>query len=1697
VRRDQSDYALKIIRPEHTHLQEKANAFAFAEGATLVRLRHQNLVQVHEIGKSGNETYILMDFINGQPFSEVILERKLTESTIVSIFKQIVSALAQVHDHGIVHRDLKPANVLLEKTGRAVLIDFGLASEVSKLGMNSEFVGSYLFCSPEQCGLLQRPVDMRSDLYAIGAMLYAAAAQVPPFPGDDAGLVMHQHATKKPADIQTLNPDISSGLAAIIHCLLSKDPDDRYQHCKALLEDLDRIAEISQNIASLGAAKLRTGSTDDLDHRDTQLVGRDPELKELKAAFTRTRDHKKEVALLVGEPGSGKSRLAREVLAFGAKQNALILKGKCSESDPVPFSVFRASLEAFMTDISRQPEAQRLKKEQVILSAIPLGTDNILKRIVPSIGKLLSSSKVNSTASSQEQVFSTFAEFLTNLSTSGHFQGLILFIDDIQWVDPASRDFLNYLVKSTTKAPLFIVCAARNDIGSRNKLEEFEQAVRGSVTVRHVLGDLRLNDVTKILEHRLGAAIADSELAENLLQRSRGNPFALHEFIRNLLELGALRYSWGVWTFESSVFEALNLPTDLVQLVLKRVDGLEKDSRDVLAMSALVGGHFTAKLLEDIFSKQSFSVTKAFDQGLANGFIERSEDGRLRFVHDKIREALLSGFTPETKKTAHLAIAEAFERHPLAEDEWIYGLARHYLASDVLERPELALIAVMRAGETALNSYAYQNSYVFLKEAVSLEVSLHGKNTFKLLFTTGNAAFKANLLAESGNLFLQAITSATKKADKAKVRSILSRVYLAAYDSKNALEQALTGLKELGWSVPKNPVMRFMQTAFLFLLGTILGGKLKRWVKVSAATKEKASIAIYLNHRAGHAAYFNLEDSIRMHTKLRNAFFASIADSPRDIASHHFSIGVFWANLGIRWIANNHFKRAKLLVEASNDHALAAECEFWEAVSQDMGGDPVVAVKMYRNLLTKYEKWLDYSLYSDGCVMTYNILMTQGYVSEANVWSQAGERRFEQSDKASNAASGLVFSRKAAVESMLGNKEESEWALDMAKDIASKVPSSRRAWGRSCHLWISFLLGKSTNRNEIKAIEELWHTMVKMPPTWMPNHMNYYFYFRAQAWIEAYFNSDDSAKSDCIAGLRIAAKDLWVCRRTPLYRVLHEFVETVFLFDQRRFDQCLLKLDRVESAAARFDSPWVTISIWRLRAFIWRKKGILFTSDRYARTAVQLAHQVGLRFLARKIGEDFSMELVKESSRRDQSSRMSNFRASYMGSALSGTESTLMKPKSTQIEWRYNALLESSLASTKLLDFKEQARVALTGVTRVLKAERAALFLVDKTSGLLNLSYSIDSEGKETETLMAYSTTVVERVRVGLAPVLVTGSADGSLVESESIVAHDLRSILCVPLILNNALIGCVYIDNNLIRGVFGNDDADVLLGISNHIALAMETARAANLEMEHQVLSRDLEVTGAIQSLLLPQAASMKTDLFALDSMYQSAQQSGGDWWSLYQPREDYLLIFIGDVTGHGVGAAMITATIAGAYHSLNTMFAGTNDIGQAVMSLLSKLNTTIDMVSVGRFWMTFSVVGIDFKSNTIQFWNAGGLPVLNFKKSGSCETIIARGMPLGSGDIEVGTVVKSFEVGDRLIIHTDGVNEMEGPGEKILGNRLWRAIIKKLQPIANPQVLVEMKKELESFRKLVPLNDDYTVIVIDLLATKATVNLVDVDVA
>ncbi len=1003
----------------------------------------------------------------------------------------------------------------------------------------------------------------------------------------------------------------------------------------------------------------------------------------------------------------------------------------------------------------------------------------------------------------------------------------------------------------------------------------------------------------------------------------------------------------------------------------------------------------------------------------------------------------------------------------------------------------MSLVALARAGESALAAYAYENSFVFLKEAIQVQLKVEGKNSFKMLFVAGDAAFKANMMAESSAIFLQAISVAKSRADKARVRIILSRVYLAAYDSKNALEQAMTGLKEIGWSIPKKPVGRILQTAMLFFAGSILGNWGRRWLKFPASLKEIASLAIYLNHRTGTAAWYNLQDHMRKYTKLRNVFFVALVDTPREIASHHFSIGVFWANLGAFWLSRSHFTKAKNCIEISNDHALAAECQFWEAVSQDMGGDPVLAVKIYKNLLNKYEKWLDYSLFSDSCVNVYNILMMQGYVLESSVWSQAGERRFEQSDKGKNAASYLVFSRKAAVEAMLGNKEEADWALDISKDMSSKVPGSRRVWGRNCQLLISFLLGGKTTISGIEEIEEIWRTKVFMQPTWIPNHINYYFYFRVAAWLECYFNNED--KDATIAGLRRALKDLYVCRRTPLYRVLYKFALIVINFHKAMDIRCLLDLDKVEIDATRYDSPWLTTCSWRLRAYIWRRKEVELTAMRYARSAAQLADQVGLRILSRKICEDFGIQLVKEGSRRDQSSRMSTFRASYMESAVEGSGSTLSRTKTDKMEWRYTALLEASLASTKLLDFKEQARVALNGVIRVLKAERAALFLTDKKSGLLKLSYSIDNEGRESETLMAYSTSVVERVRTGLEPVLITGSADGSILESESIVAHDIRSILCVPLILNNTMLGCVYIDNSLVKGVFGSDDADVLLGISNHIALAMETARAANLEMEHRELSRDLEVTGAIQSLLLPHKSSIETEYFALDSMYQAAQQSGGDWWSYIKPKDDYLLIFIGDVTGHGVGAAMITATIAGAYHSLNATIDGTNDIGQAVNTLLSKLNTTIDMVSAGRFWMTFSVVGIDFSKNTIQFWNAGGLPILNFKKGGTCETIVTRGMPLGSGDLDVGTVIKTFEPGDRLVIHTDGVNEMEGPEDKVLGNRVWRSIIKKLQPVKTATVLEEVKKELESFRKDVPLNDDYTVIVVDLLASASSASLGD----
>ncbi len=233
--------ALKVLKPQFAGDPAFEERFR-REASTAARLRHPNIVAIYAVGRDGDAVYFAMDYLPQGLSGRLEVMPTLPPAVVVRVARDVASALAFAHRQGIVHRDIKPDNVLFDDHGNAVVADFGIASAVAGHAAETGtqlVVGTPQYFAPEQAR--GRPLDGRADLYALGVTLYRCIAGVLPFPGDDWFEVARRHVEEEPVALRVHNPSVPPELARIVHCLLEKDPADRFQTAEELLEALGAV----------------------------------------------------------------------------------------------------------------------------------------------------------------------------------------------------------------------------------------------------------------------------------------------------------------------------------------------------------------------------------------------------------------------------------------------------------------------------------------------------------------------------------------------------------------------------------------------------------------------------------------------------------------------------------------------------------------------------------------------------------------------------------------------------------------------------------------------------------------------------------------------------------------------------------------------------------------------------------------------------------------------------------------------------------------------------------------------------------------------------------------------------------------------------------------------------------------------------------------------------------------------------------------------------------------------------------------------------------------------------------------------------------------------------------------------------------------------------------------------------------------
>jgi eukaryotic-like serine/threonine-protein kinase len=244
------DVALKVL-PPGTLVSESARRNFRNEALALAKLNHPNIETVHEFGSQEGTDFLVLEYVPGQTLAQMLVSGPLPEKEVIAIGMQIAAALEEAHERGIIHRDLKPANIALTSRGHAKVLDFGLAKllrptkdvTTRHLTESGGVPGTFPYLSPEQ--LRGDPVDARSDIHAIGAVLYEMATGQRAFNGTLFSQVIDEILHQPPIPPRRLNPEISVELDRIICKCLDKEPAHRYQSAKELLADLRRLTASS------------------------------------------------------------------------------------------------------------------------------------------------------------------------------------------------------------------------------------------------------------------------------------------------------------------------------------------------------------------------------------------------------------------------------------------------------------------------------------------------------------------------------------------------------------------------------------------------------------------------------------------------------------------------------------------------------------------------------------------------------------------------------------------------------------------------------------------------------------------------------------------------------------------------------------------------------------------------------------------------------------------------------------------------------------------------------------------------------------------------------------------------------------------------------------------------------------------------------------------------------------------------------------------------------------------------------------------------------------------------------------------------------------------------------------------------------------------------------------------------------------
>jgi predicted ATPase/CheY-like chemotaxis protein len=669
---------------------------------------------------------------------------------------QLVDGLSVIHQSGVIHAALSSSNIVIQQTSGVVkIIDFALSTKNHREFQHSINLKQYehllAYISPEQTGRMNRDIDTRTDFYSLGVVFYELLCGHVPF--SDAGDLMeivYCHIAKIPIPPHLVNSDVPKPISDIVMQLLAKNSDDRYQSIYGIKMDLitcKHQLNVNEYIDTQFA--VRTFDVSPTFRINQRLYGRENEIIQLQRIFNLVSRGTVNSSLLLvyGYSGIGKTSLINEIHRPLIRDRGYFISGKFDQfKRNIPyFSIIQAFRQLVLLLLT-EPEAKILYWKTKLLEV--LGTrGQVIIDVIPEVELIIGPQPtipVLGPIETQNRFNNTFLQFVQVFSNRSH--PLVIFLDDLQWCDSPTLNLLELMVCSDDIQYLLVIGAYRdNEVNDMHSLSKTLNSIESVKPIHRIALDALDEDhVNSMISDSLNCSKLKTEALAHLVYiKTRGNPFFVILFLNNLVQENLIYFDHklGVWKWvDDSIIEQHTSITDnVVDMTLRRIQKLPADTQNLLYLAACIGSNFELKLLSLIsgmtMRETLFILYPAIHDGLVlkiSGddieWLEENSNGSITFsfLHDRVQQAAYEQGSHEERELTHLKLGRLMlnsSSNP-EQDDSLFDILSHFryakaLIQDDQERLELAEL-LLQAGKRAKASTAYHPAANHLAFGVEL-----------------------------------------------------------------------------------------------------------------------------------------------------------------------------------------------------------------------------------------------------------------------------------------------------------------------------------------------------------------------------------------------------------------------------------------------------------------------------------------------------------------------------------------------------------------------------------------------------------------------------------------------------------------------------------------------------------------------------------------------------------------------------------------------------------------------------------------------------------------------------------------------------------------------------------------------------------------------------------------------------------------